>query len=182
MLLLLVLLLLVLTLVRYHYNTVGWNYLAGHVAAEFRKLLSMQDDGATKNGAAQRSPVGKLGKGTQCTGPKYPKQHDQGAMVTTCAAGTTCIPNHFSDSKVRCRRCCWCWCCSEYSAAAQAVLLSQWGCCQLPDAVDCGDSWHCCPKGTTCKGNGTNPGCTGQHGCDPQGHPPGDGVYDHVCE
>ncbi|KAJ7337198.1 hypothetical protein OS493_010055 [Desmophyllum pertusum] len=53
--------------------------------------------------------------------------------LTGCPGNTTCCLNEYSNSFI--------------------------GCCMLKDAMDCGDSWHCCPKGTVC-----DPSCTGK-GC-----------------
>lgn len=44
--------------------------------------------------------------------------------LTGCPANTTCCINEYSHSLI--------------------------GCCMMEDAMDCGDSWHCCPKGTVC--------------------------------
>lgn len=54
---------------------------------------------------------------------------------TFCPSGTTCIADSWSNTK--------------------------WGCCMVPDAVDCGDSWHCCMQGQKCMHNQTN----GDHIC-----------------
>eukprot|EP00041_Stephanoeca_diplocostata_P012514 m.209550 g.209550 ORF g.209550 m.209550 type:complete len:359 (-) comp18988_c0_seq1:1088-2164(-) len=48
---------------------------------------------------------------------------------TACLKGTTCIPDVYSNTK--------------------------WGCCMEPDAISCGDNWHCCPSGNICSFNGT---------------------------
>ena len=68
---------------------------------------------------------------------KYCVQHTEESMqdvrqLTGCPANTTCCINEYSNSFI--------------------------GCCMLEDAMDCGDSWHCCPKGTVC-----DPTCSKTH-------------------
>jgi hypothetical protein len=71
--------------------------------------------------------------------------------VTRCPAGATCVADSFSNTK--------------------------YGCCMVPNAVDCKDNWHCCASGTTCSYNATfepkagpsNPSGGGHHVCTPQG-------------
>lgn len=46
-------------------------------------------------------------------------------------------------------------CPTGYTCMTNIVARAGFGCCHLKDGIDCGDSWHCCPKGTTC-----HPGCT----------------------
>ncbi|XP_057309181.1 uncharacterized protein LOC130647365 [Hydractinia symbiolongicarpus] len=46
-------------------------------------------------------------------------------------------------------------CPAGYTCMTNIVARAGFGCCHLKDGIDCGDSWHCCPKGTTC-----HPGCT----------------------
>jgi hypothetical protein len=72
------------------------------------------------------------------SGPNAHDQVDQGRVgefcgdgKTFCATGTTCVKDSFSNTK--------------------------WGCCMVADAVDCGDSWHCCDKGAICSYNATWP-------------------------
>jgi len=48
---------------------------------------------------------------------------------TSCPANATCMPDSYSNTK--------------------------WGCCMMPAAVSCGDSWHCCGAGQSCFANGT---------------------------
>ena len=66
--------------------------------------------------------------------PKTHKHKQEVSTLTGCPGNTTCCLNEYSNSFI--------------------------GCCLLKDAMDCGDSWHCCPKGTVC-----DPGCTGK-GCE----------------
>ncbi|XP_066020422.1 uncharacterized protein [Pocillopora verrucosa] len=63
--------------------------------------------------------------------PKTGKKGKYIHNLTGCPGNTTCCLNGYSNSFV--------------------------GCCMLKDAMDCGDNWHCCPKGTVC-----DPGCTGK--------------------
>ena len=63
--------------------------------------------------------------------PKTGKKGKNIHNLTGCPGNTTCCLNGYSNSFV--------------------------GCCMLKDAMDCGDNWHCCPKGTVC-----DPGCTGK--------------------
>ena len=65
--------------------------------------------------------------------PKTHKHKQEISSLTGCPGNTTCCLNEYSHSFI--------------------------GCCLLKDAMDCGDSWHCCPKGTVC-----DPDCTGR-GC-----------------
>jgi hypothetical protein len=67
--------------------------------------------------------------------------------VTHCPTGSTCIRDSFSNTK--------------------------WGCCMVPNAVDCKDNWHCCESGAVCSYNATfeptagpsNPSGGGHHVC-----------------
>lgn len=69
--------------------------------------------------------------GSQYCLPKTEKKGRNMHNLTGCPSNTTCCLNNFSNSFI--------------------------GCCMLKDAMDCGDSWHCCPKGTVC-----DPSCTGK--------------------
>ena len=71
-----------------------------------------------------------LAKGSvYCTHKAHGSKRSQG--LTGCPANTTCCLSKYSNSFV--------------------------GCCMLPFAMDCGDSWHCCPTGSIC-----DPECTAQ--------------------
>lgn len=54
--------------------------------------------------------------------------------LTGCPANATCCLSEYSHSFV--------------------------GCCMLKDAMDCGDSWHCCPMGTVCDPTCSIKGCS----------------------
>ena len=77
-------------------------------------------------------------------------RQDDGKMCadgkTNCPTGTTCVADKFSDSK--------------------------FGCCMLPAASGCGDGFHCCASGTSCRTNGTNPVSSKK---------PSPLSYSHVC-
>lgn len=42
------------------------------------------------------------------------------------------------------------YCPADSTCMTNVVSKSGYGCCRLRYAIDCGDSWHCCPYGTTC--------------------------------
>lgn len=131
----------------YHYNAEGYALLAANVAAEFRKLLAM----------GPRSVAGPSTDGRSHTAP-----HATGSLLLAAAPAATvpmCPDNHTG-------------CPSATTCIADSFSNSKWGCCTLEHAVDCGDSWHCCPMGTLCHANGTNP-VSPSH--------PNPAIYSHVC-
>ena len=117
----------------YHYNDAGWAILAAAVADEFKKLLTVKPSAQTSSQTKPQRPVNNTMSNT-ATSPVLTTNAAVAMCpdgLTGCPAGTTCIPDSFSNTK--------------------------WGCCLLPNAVGCDDNWHCCPAQTQCRGNGTNP-------------------------
>lgn len=121
----------------YHYNSKGWKLLAANYAAEFRRLLKkgLHPTPAQPTGVPRtQSTTTSIRPGTSmCPLDARCVQRSGLQQCTTgCIAGSSCVADNFADSG--------------------------WGCCIVGDGGEsCFDGFHCCPKGTRCVANGTNP-------------------------
>ena len=94
---------------------------------------------------------------------------------TFCRAGSTCIAGA-PDHTAACTALRLMFTVRHLILTASVCRVSspdsfsntQWGCCLLAHAVDCGDSWHCCAQGESCSYNSswpTPPKGMGAHVC-----------------
>ncbi|XP_068722737.1 uncharacterized protein [Montipora capricornis] len=106
-----------------HLNSRGYLSLANEVSDGFKTLLSKQHP--RKHSSKRSKPGAKSRDSKYCLGQSSNHKDTSSAhRLTGCPVNATCCLNEYSHSFI--------------------------GCCMLKDAMDCGDSWHCCPKGTVC--------------------------------
>ena len=110
-----------------HYQAGGWELLANSTATCVRGLFEA-GSGAEEAPALAAPPAGAAAGASapplvcrNITGQRHPT-----SCPVVAGAASTCLPSTFSATGVAC--------CVGLGA----------------EAVACGDSYHCCPKGTTC--------------------------------
>eukprot|EP00794_Sanderia_malayensis_P011960 gene11960-13197_t len=105
-----------------HYGVSGSILLGKQVAAKFIKILKSRDL-LVKKGFG-------LPENVNLSMPLFhlkkgsSKCSTNATIPTRCPSTMTCVPNQISRTG--------------------------FGCCPLPNGVDCGDNWHCCPENMTC--------------------------------
>ncbi|XP_067053525.1 uncharacterized protein [Acropora muricata] len=116
-----------------HLNGNGYLSLAEEVSDGFKALLRKR---YTKKHTLKNSRSAVASRDSKyCLGQIGEHNEEPSRRrLTGCPANATCCLSEYSHSFV--------------------------GCCMLKDAMDCGDSWHCCPMGTVCDPTCSIKGCS----------------------